>query len=53
MLLFGFEKTGMWQADNSVKNWLTLPISDPKPDRHNINAHTKFGENSLKFIKLF
>ena len=35
----------VWQADSSVKNLLNLPISNPKPDLHNINAHTKFGEN--------
>ena len=26
-----------------------LPISNPKPDLHNINAHTKLGENPLAF----
>ena len=31
----------------TVKNWSSLPISNPKPDLHNINAHTKFGGNSL------
>ena len=35
--------------DNSVKN---LPISNPKPDLHNINAHTKFGENPLTFTQV-
>ena len=35
----------LW-ADNSVQN---LPISNPKPDLRNINAHTKFGENPLIF----
>ena len=39
------------RADNSVKNWRNLPISKPKPDPHNINAHTKFGENPLKFTR--
>ena len=38
---------GMSWADNSIKNWRNLPISNPKPDLHNINAHTKFGENLL------
>ena len=33
------------RADNSVKNWRNLLISNPKPDLHNINAYTKFGEN--------
>ena len=40
---------GMSRADNSVKNWRNLPISNPKPDLHNINVHTKFGENPLMF----
>ena len=32
---------GVSRADNSVKNWpKNLPISNPKPDLHNINAHT-------------
>ena len=29
-----------------------LPISNPKTDLHNINAHTKFGENPLMFYSL-
>ena len=36
----------------TVKNWLNLPISDPKPDLHNINAHTKFGETPLMFTQV-
>ena len=43
---------GVSRADNSVKNWRNLPISNPKPDLHNINAHTKFGENSWMFTQL-
>ena len=43
---------GVSRADNSVKNWRNLPISNPKPDLHNINAHTKFGENPLMFTKV-
>ena len=43
---------GMSRADNSVKIWCNLPISNPKPDLHNINAHTKFGENSLMFTQV-
>ena len=31
----GNEKMGMSRADNSVKNWRNLPISNPKPDLHN------------------
>ena len=43
---------GVSQADNSVKNWRNFPISNPKPDLHNINAHTKFGENPLMFTQV-
>ena len=43
---------GVSRADNSVKNWRNLPISNPKPDLHNINAHTKFGENPLMFTQV-
>ena len=41
------------QADNSVKNRWNLPISNPKADLHNINAHTKFGEDPVRFTKVF
>ena len=51
-LLSGNENMGMSRADNSIKNWRNLPISNPKPDLHNINAHTKFGENPLKFTQV-
>ena len=37
----------MSRADNSDKSGQNLPISNPKPDLHNINEHTKFWENSL------
>ena len=40
---------GVSKADNSVKIWRNLPISNQEPDLHNINAHTKFGENPLIF----
>ena len=33
-------------ADNS------LAISNPKPDLHNINEHTMFGENPLTFTQV-
>ena len=36
------ENMGLSRADNSVKIWRNLPISNPKPDIHNINAHAKF-----------
>ena len=39
-------------ADNSVINWRNLPISNPKPDLNNINAHTKFGENLLTLTQV-
>ena len=42
---------GVSRADNSVKTWRNLPIGNPKPDLHNINAHTKFGENPLMFAR--
>ena len=40
---------GMSGADNSNNN---LAISNPKADLHNINAHTKFDENPLKFTQV-
>ena len=43
---------GVSRADNSVKNWRNLPISNPKPDFHNIKAHTKFDENPLMFTQV-
>ena len=43
---------GVSRADNSVKNWRNVHISNPKPDLHNISAHTKFGENPLMFTQV-
>ena len=43
---------GVSQADNSVKNWRNLPISNPKPDFLNINAYSKFDENPLLFTQV-
>ena len=40
------------QADNSVKNWQNLPISNPKPDLNNVNAHAKFRENIFIFTQV-
>ena len=40
------------RADNFVKNWQNLPISNPKPDLYNINAHAKSGENPLTFTQV-
>ena len=36
---------GVSRADNSVKIWRNLPISNPKPDL--LNAYSKFDENPL------
>ena len=38
---------------DAVKNWRNLSICKPKPALHNINARTKFGENSLKSTKIY
>ena len=43
---------GVSRAGNSVKILRNLPISNPKPDLHNNNAHTKFGENPLMFTQV-
>ena len=43
---------GVALADNSVRIWQNLPISNPKPDLHNISAHTKFGENPLMLTQV-
>ena len=51
-LLSWNEGIEMSQADNTVKNWPNLPISNPEADVHKINAHTKFGENPLIFTQV-
>ena len=43
------ENTDLSRADNFVKNWRNLPINNPKPDLHNINADTQFGGNLQMF----
>ena len=48
----GNENMGVSRADNSVKIWQNLPISNPKPDRLNVNAYSKFGENPLLFTQV-
>ena len=48
----GNENSDILLADNSVKNWLNLPINNPKPDLYNINEHTKFRENPLTFTQV-
>ena len=44
------QETNIWMCDGQTvygKNRRNLPICDPKPDAHNINAHTKLSENLL------
>ena len=43
---------GVSRADNSVKIWPNLAISNPKPDLLNVNANSKFGENPLLFTQV-
>ena len=43
---------GVSRADNSVRIWRNLPISNPKPDLVNVNAYSKFGENRLLFTEV-
>ena len=51
-LLSGNENMGVSRADNSVKIWRNLPISNPKPDLLNVNAYSKFSENLLLFTEV-
>ena len=45
------ESMDVWREDNCQK--LTkMHISNPKPDLHNINAHTKFGQNPLGVLQV-
>ena len=37
-----------WE-DNSAKKWQNVSNSNPKPDLRKINAHIKFGENTVRF----
>ena len=48
----GNENMGVSRADNSIKNWRNLPISNPKPDLLNVNAYSKFSENPLLFTQV-
>ena len=51
----GNENMGVSRADNSVKVWRNLPISNSKPlstISHNSKAHTQFGENPLMFTQV-
>ena len=40
------------RADNSVKIWQNLPISNSKPDLLTVNAYSKFGESPLLFTQV-
>ena len=40
------------KADNSIKNWRNLSMSNPNPDLHNIKAHIKYGKNPLRFTQV-
>ena len=48
----GNENMGVSRADNSVKIWRNLAISNPKPDLLNVNGYSKFGENPLLFTQV-
>ena len=48
----GNENMAVSRADNYIKNWRNLPISNPKPDLINVNACSKFGENALLFTQV-
>ena len=43
---------GVSRADNSVNILRNLPISNPKPDLLNVNAYSKFDENTLLFTQV-
>ena len=43
---------GVSGADNLVKIWRNLPISNPKPDLLNVNAYSKFGKNPLLYTQV-
>ena len=49
---FNYNNPPLSRADNSVKHWQNLPISNPKPDRLHINARTMFGLNPLAFTQV-
>ena len=52
MLSTGNENMGVSRADNSVKIWRNLPISNRKPDLFNVNAYSKFYDNPLLFTQV-
>ena len=43
---------GLSRADNSIKIWRNLPISNPKPYLLNVNAYSKFDENPLLLTQI-
>ena len=43
---------GVSRADNPVKIWQNLPISNTKPDLLNVNPYSKFDENPLLFTQV-
>ena len=51
-LLSRNENMGVSRADNSIRIWWNLPISNTKPDLVNVNAYSKFGENRLLFTEV-
>ena len=46
-LLSGNKNNGRVAGRKHSQIWLNLLLNDPKPEFHNINAHTKFGDNTL------
>ena len=48
----GNKTTDVSMAVNYVKHWWNEPTNNPIPDLYNINAHTKIGENPLKFTRV-
>ena len=48
----GNENTDLSRADNSVKTWRNLPISNSLPYFYNIDAHTEFGEAPSTFPRV-
>ena len=46
------ENMGVSRADNSVKIWRNLPISNPKPYLLTVNAYSNFGENPLLYTQV-
>ena len=50
-LLSGNKNMGVSGADDSLKIWRNLPISNSKTDLLNVNAYSKFGENPLLFTQ--